>query len=206
MSLSYDERFLITTGLDSTICFWKISYIDGTISALYGNFLYLDQILISRNDLGNKVQNIKDLQSRLKELEAEHEYKTRQKTLQHNDKLLEIHQSYCEAIEELRDKIDNLEQDHTNEINNINVEIDKTKKSHEEAMYQMEIGYNAKLIFEYDKFSKLEEQCETITDDYEAKLETLEKTSKAELGNNNLSIPLSRMRTKIIIKIKKHLL
>lgn len=182
MVLTYDEQVLITTGVDGTLCFWKVSYVDGKTSALSRDLLYSDQILISRNDLGDKVQTIRDLNTRIKELETEQVYKMRQTTLQHNDKLREIHQSYCEAIEELRDKIDKLEEDHTNEINTINVEIARTKTAHEEAMRQMEIGYDSKLIVEYDKYQAFEERNNAMREDYEQRLTDLAKASKAELG------------------------
>ncbi|XP_016840844.1 cilia- and flagella-associated protein 57 [Nasonia vitripennis] len=181
MVLTYDEQVLITTGVDGTLCFWKVSYVDGKTSALRRDLLYSDQILISRNDLGDKVHAIRDLNTRIKELETEHVYKMRQTTLQHNDKLREIHQSYCEAIEELRDKIDKLEEDHTNEINTINVEIARTKAAHEEAMRQMEIGYDSKLIVEYDKYQAFEERNNAMREDYEQRLTDLAKASKAEL-------------------------
>ncbi|XP_011502621.1 PREDICTED: cilia- and flagella-associated protein 57 [Ceratosolen solmsi marchali] len=181
--LSYDQQVLITTDSVGTICFWKISYADGKIGLLYRDFFNFNQILISRTDLAGKMQIIKDLNTRLKELQAEHDYQTRQTILQHNDKVLLIHQNYCEAIEELRDKIDKLEQSHTNEINNINIDIDNTKKIHEETMHQMEVNYDAKLIFEYDKYDKLEADFNAMRQNYEDKLDNLMKTSKDELDS-----------------------
>ncbi|XP_058799790.1 cilia- and flagella-associated protein 57 [Phymastichus coffea] len=181
MVLTYDEQVLITAGTDGTLCFWKITYADGKAAAMSRELLHLDQILIGKEDLSDKVQTINDLNSRVKELETEHAYKTRQMTLQHNDKMQEVHQSYCEAIEELRDKIDKLEEDHANEISSINVEIARTKAAHEEAMRQMEISYDAKLIVEYDKYSEFELRYGDMREDYERQLAELANKSKAVL-------------------------
>ena len=183
MVLTFDETVLITAGIDGTLCFWRVTYEDGK-SAISRDLLHLDQILISRDDLGDKVQSIKDLNTRIKELETEQTYKMRQMTLQNNDKVREIHQSYCEAIEELRDQIDKLEEDHTNEINSINVEIARTNAEHEEAMRQMEISYDAKLITEYDKYHAFEERNNAMREEYEGKLTEMADQSKAELGKD----------------------
>lgn len=120
---------------------------------------------------------INDLMIRMRELETEHAYKTRQMEGQHNDQMREVHQGYCAAIQELKDKIDKLKEDHTNEINNINVEIVKMKGLHEEAMQQIEINYDAKLIVEYDNYQALEEKNNTMRQHYEKCLADLEKNS-----------------------------
>lgn len=148
--------------------------------------MYLNQVLISRGDLGEKVQTIVDLNTRIKELESEHAYNMRQTINQNNDKVRDLHLSYCEAIEELRSKIDQLEEDHTNEINNINVEIANTKRAHDEAMREMEISYDNKLIVEYDKYSAFEERNNAMREDFEAKIESLIKRSEADMGTDTI--------------------
>lgn len=51
-----------------------------------------------------------------------------------------------------------LETEHTIEINKINRNIGETKQEHEQAMEKLESSYNAKLIVEYDKYQELEER------------------------------------------------
>ncbi|CAB0032001.1 unnamed protein product [Trichogramma brassicae] len=181
MALSYDEHALITTGLDGTISFWRVTYAYGTATTSIRDMLYLEQILISREDLSIKVQTIKDLYSRVKEQETEHAYKSRQMMLQHNDMVREIHSGYCEAIEELRDKIDKLEEDHANEINSINVEIASTRKAHEEEIRNMEISYDAKLIVEYDKYGAFEKKNNEMRRDFEGRLKQQAEEYQAKL-------------------------
>lgn len=133
--------------------------------------------MIGKSDLEEKIQMISDLTVRMRELETEHAYRIRQMEGQHNDKMREVHQGYCAAIQELKDKIDKLQEDHTNELNDINVEIVKMKGVHEEAMQQMEISYDAKLIVEYDKYQALEEKNNIMRQHYEKCLVDLEKHS-----------------------------
>lgn len=142
---------------------------------------YTNEVLIGKGDLEEKIHSIKNLTVRMKEIETEHVYKLRQIDVQHNDKLRDVHHGYCEAIKELRDKIEMLQEEHINEINNINVEIVKMKATHEEAMQQMENNYEAKLITEYDKYQAFEERTNAMRENYEMQLKNLEKRDAEEL-------------------------
>ncbi|XP_043499423.1 cilia- and flagella-associated protein 57-like [Polistes fuscatus] len=177
IALSYSEQYLISTAKDGSLCIWKLYYTDGKVVAVDKALVYTDEVLVGKRDLEEKIQMINDLMIRMRELETEHAYKTRQMEGQHNDQMREVHQGYCTAIQELKDKIDKLKEDHTNEINNINVEIVKMKGLHEEAMQQIEINYDAKLIVEYDNYQALEEKNNTMRQHYEKCLADLEKNS-----------------------------
>lgn len=142
---------------------------------------YTNEVLIGTGDLEEKIQTIKDLTVRMRELETEHAYKMRQIDVQHNDQLRNVHQGYCEAIEELRDKIENLQEDHTNEMNNINVEIVKMKKDHDKAIQQMESNYETKLITEYDRYKDFEERTNIMRQNHEIRLKDFEKSRAEEL-------------------------
>jgi len=142
---------------------------------------YTNEVLIGKGDLEEKIHSIKNLTVRLREMETEHAYRLRQIDVQHNDKLRDVHHGYCEAIKELRDKIEKLQEDHINEINNMNVMIVKMKASHEDAMQQMENNYEAKLITEYDKYQAFEERTNAMRENYETQLKNLEKRDAEEL-------------------------
>lgn len=142
---------------------------------------YTNEVLIGKGDLEEKILTIKNLTVRLRELETEHAYKLRQIDIQHNDKLRDVHQGYFEAIKELRDKIEKLQENHINEINNINVQIMKMKTAHEEAMQQMENNYETKLIAEYDKYQAFEERTNVMRQNYETQLKNLEKHDAEKL-------------------------
>ncbi|XP_043683652.1 cilia- and flagella-associated protein 57 [Vespula pensylvanica] len=176
IALSYNEQYLVSTAKDGSLCIWRLYYADGKVTLDKG-LIYTNEVLIGKTDLEEKIQMISDLTVRMRELETEHAYRIRQMEGQHNDKMRELHQAYCAAIEELKDKINKLQEDHTNELNNINVEIVNMKNVHEKAMQQMEISYDAKLIVEYDKYQALEEKNNIMCQHYEKCLDDLKKDS-----------------------------
>ncbi|XP_034177079.1 testes of unusual size [Osmia lignaria lignaria] len=180
IALSYNEQYLISTATDGSLCIWKLFYSEGK-GAMGKELTYTNEVLISKGDLEEKIQTINGLNVRMRELETEHAYKMRQIEVLHNDKVRDIHQGYCEAIEELRDKISRLQEDHKTELNTINVEIVKMKEQHEETMKQIEMNYDAKLITEYDKYLALENKMNLMRQDYEKRLDELEKHWNDEL-------------------------
>lgn len=163
------------------MCIWKLYSPEAKVIKMTRDLPYTNEVLIGKGDLEEKIHNIRNLTVRLRELETEYAYKLRQIEIQHNDKLRDVHQGYCEAISELRDKIEKLQEDHINEINNINVSIVKMKAAHEEAMQQMENNYDAKLITEYDKYQAFEERTNAMRERYELQLKNLEKRDAEEL-------------------------
>ncbi|XP_032681142.1 cilia- and flagella-associated protein 57-like [Odontomachus brunneus] len=183
IALSYNENCLISVAKDGSLCMWKLSYAEGKIVKIGRDLPYTNEVLIGKEDLEDKISTIRGLTVRIRELETEHAYKLRQIDVMHNDKLRDIHQGYCEAIKELREKIDKLQEDHMNEINNMNVEILKTKTAHEQAMQRMENNYEAKLITEYDRYQAFEEHTNNMRQDYEQQLVDLGKRSAEELQN-----------------------
>ncbi|XP_035724749.1 cilia- and flagella-associated protein 57-like [Vespa mandarinia] len=177
IALSYNEQYLVSTDKDGSLCIWKLYYADGKVITVDKGLIFTNEVLIGKTDLEEKIQMISDLTIRMRELETEHAYRIKQMEGQHNDKMREVHQGYCAAIQELKDKMDKSQEDHTNELNDINVEIIKMKGIHEEAMEQMEISYDAKLIVEYDKYQALEEKNNIMRQHYEKRLLDLEKHS-----------------------------
>ncbi|KAL2735709.1 cilia- and flagella-associated protein 57 [Vespula squamosa] len=177
IALSYNEQYLVSTDKDGSLCIWKLYYADGKVVTVVKGLIYTNEVLIGKTDLEEKIQMIGDLTVRMRELETEHAYRIRQMETQHNDKMREVHHGYRAAIQELKENIEKLQEDHTNELNNINVEIVKMKDVHEKAMQQMEISYDAKLIVEYDKYQALEEKNNIMRQHYEKCLDDLEKHS-----------------------------
>lgn len=82
-----------------------------------------------------------------------------------------------------------MEADHIQEINNINLDISKTKASHDEFVQNLEANYNEKLIIEYDKYLRLEEKLERTRNMYEKRLFDLDvakQTSENTITNTFL--------------------
>ncbi|KAI4457029.1 cilia- and flagella-associated protein 57 [Holotrichia oblita] len=186
-AITYDDKYLITCSHDGCIVLWRLLNIEGKAVKLDKEFTPSTEILIGRGDLEEKFAIIKDLQLRMHELETEHAYQMRQSEALHNATIKDIHEGYCSAIEELKEKNEQLEIDHMQEINNINTEITKLKSGHEVFVQTLESNYNEKLIVEYEKYIKLEEKMDKMRIRYDKELEDLhasKKESETNITNN----------------------
>lgn len=178
MKLSFDDQTLITCSQAGVLCIWKLSSTEGKTIVLDKDFSYFNEILISKYDLEEKISSIKDLTQRTHELEMEHTYQMRQTESAYAEKIKSIHDTYCQAIEELKEKIEILESNHNAELNNINTDINLMKERHEAQMLEMEAKYNAQLIVEYDKYLTLEELKKKMREEYETRLRILQESKE----------------------------
>ncbi|KAL3272571.1 hypothetical protein HHI36_014041 [Cryptolaemus montrouzieri] len=179
MMISFNDKFMLTGAQDGSICFWRILNTDGRAIKIDKEFAVAREILISREVLEDKLNQIRDLHLRMHELETEFAYQMRQNDVVHNLRMKDVHQGYCGAIEELKEKNEQLESDHQQELHNINMEINKMKQSHEQFVHKLEANYNEKLIYEYDKYMRLEEKMDKMRLEYEQQLEDL-RQAKAD--------------------------
>jgi len=60
-----------------------------------------------------------------------------------------------------------LQLDHTIQLNSLNNCILEMKKTHEEAILMLEADFNEKLVVEYDRYQTLEAQTNKMQEDYE---------------------------------------
>lgn len=104
MAITYDDKILVTCSEDSVICMWKLINVEGKAIKIDKEFKTSTETLISRENLELKVQKIKDLTVRMHELQTEHAYQMRQNDALHNAQIKEVHEGYCSAIEELKEK------------------------------------------------------------------------------------------------------
>nr|XP_023027258.1 cilia- and flagella-associated protein 57-like [Leptinotarsa decemlineata] len=174
--LTSDDRYLITGTEDGCLCFWKLLNIED--KAIKYDLSSSNEILISRQILEDKIEQIKNLQLRMKELETEHSYQMRQNDALHSLKMKDIHAGYCNAIEELKIKNEQMEGEHIQEINNINAQISKMKADHELFVQKLEASYNEKLIVEYNKFVNFETKMDHMLKEAEVRYQILKKAKE----------------------------
>lgn len=127
---------------------------------------------------------IKDLSMRMTELVTEHAYQMRQTEAQHASKIKDIHEAYCLAIEELKEKNTQLVAEHAQEMHALNMEITNNKRDHDFAMQNLESTYNEKLIFEYTKYLELEDKMGQIRKENDGHIQKMieeRKFGEAEL-------------------------
>lgn len=58
IALAYDDQILISVAEDASICLWRLTNADGRAIALDKDFAYSKEILISKKDLQEKINNI----------------------------------------------------------------------------------------------------------------------------------------------------
>lgn len=78
--------------------------VEGKAIQMDKDFIPSTDILITRLDLEEKLETIRDLQLRMHELLTEHSYQMRNMEVLHAMKLKEVHEGYCLAIEDLKEK------------------------------------------------------------------------------------------------------
>ncbi|CAH2050452.1 unnamed protein product, partial [Iphiclides podalirius] len=185
IALAYDDQTLVSVAEDSSICLWRLTNADGRAIALDKDFAYSKEILISKKDLQEKINNINLLSTRMSELETEHTYQLRQAEATQAEKLKEVHEGYCAAIEELKEKNETMENEHTHEIGMIQQDIAKLRSSHERTLQALEADFNVRLISEYDRYQSLEDKTARMRKEYESLLEGLAESKRQALRELN---------------------
>ncbi|XP_046965131.1 cilia- and flagella-associated protein 57 [Vanessa cardui] len=185
IALSYDDQTLVSVSEDSSICLWRLTNADGRAIALDKDFAYSKEILISKKDLQEKINSINLLSTRMSELETEHTYQLRQAEAAQAEKLKEVHEGYCAAIEELKEKNEQMENEHTHEIGMIQQDIQKLRSGHERTLQALEADFNIRLISEYDRYQSLEDKTARMRKDYEQRLEDLAESKRLALRQIN---------------------
>ncbi|KAF9421540.1 hypothetical protein HW555_002473, partial [Spodoptera exigua] len=185
IALSYDDQTLVSVAEDASICVWRLTNADGRAIALDKDFAYSKEILISKRDLQEKINNINLLSTRMNELETEHTYQLRQAEATQAEKLKEVHEGYCAAIEELKEKNEQMENEHTHEIGMIQQDIAKLRSGHERTLQALEADFNVRLIGEYDRYQSLEDKTARMRKDYEQRLEELAESKRLALREMN---------------------
>ncbi|XP_021188779.3 cilia- and flagella-associated protein 57 isoform X1 [Helicoverpa armigera] len=185
IALSYDDQTLVSVAEDASICLWRLTNADGRAIALDKDFAYSKEILISKRDLQEKINNINLLSTRMSELETEHTYQLRQAEATQAEKLKEVHEGYCAAIEELKEKNEQMENEHTHEIGMIQQDIAKLRSGHERTLQALEADFNVRLISEYDRYQSLEDKTARMRKDYEQRLEELAESKRQALREMN---------------------
>ncbi|KAJ8735588.1 hypothetical protein PYW07_007208 [Mythimna separata] len=185
LALSYDDQTLVSVAEDASICIWRLTNADGRAIALDKDYAYSKEILISKKDLQEKINNINLLSTRMSELETEHTYQLRQAEATQAEKLKEVHEGYCAAIEELKEKNELMENEHTHEIGMIQQDIAKLRSSHERTLQALEADFNIRLIGEYDRYQSLEDKTARMRKDYEERLEALAESKREALREMN---------------------
>ncbi|KAL5255192.1 hypothetical protein ACHWQZ_G014581 [Mnemiopsis leidyi] len=180
MRISYDDSFLFTVGEDACLYTFKIMDKEGR-GLKAKDITYAEEILISKSDLQEKDTAMKELKTRVYELNMENEYQLRLKDMNHHEKTKELTEKFIQEMESLKTK---------NQV--LKTDKDKEEAKHEEERQELierqhlelrdlESANNQKLMAEYEKYQELQAKSQRMQEEYERQLAAKSESHKQAL-------------------------
>lgn len=170
LKFSYDGTLLMAISKGGTLAIWALENIEGKVAPIDQDLLRSQEVLIPRNILAEKNDQIINLEVRLKQQAEEFQYQLSQNEIFDGQQMAEVHRSYCEALEELKRMNNEIEERHIAEMNQISFQINDLKEEHRKQLDNLANQYSERMLIEYQKFSNLRESMLELRESYEEKL------------------------------------
>ncbi|XP_023305499.2 cilia- and flagella-associated protein 57 [Lucilia cuprina] len=170
LRFSYDGTLLIAISKGGTLAIWALENIEGKVASMDQDLLRSQEVLIPRNILAEKNEQIINLEIRLKQQAEEFQYQLSQNEIFDGQQMAEVHRSYCQALEELKRMNNEIEERHTEEMNQITFQINDLKEEHKKQLDNLANQYSERMLIEYQKFTNLRESMLELRESYEEKL------------------------------------
>lgn len=170
VQITYDDRLLVSSSADGTLVIWTILNIDLKTAAYDIVLGTCTDVMTPRADLLAKINTISSLETRMQQQVEEFQYKLHHGDVFHSEQMRDIHKTYCDAIEDLKRKYDEMEAKHVEEMNQMNVKFAKMEEDNQKELMKMEADFHEKLINEYDKSTVLRKKMDELKEEYELKL------------------------------------
>ncbi|EDV36538.1 uncharacterized protein Dana_GF13013 [Drosophila ananassae] len=187
MRFSYCGNMLFAISSKGTLAIWTMDNIEGKVPYMDQDLMRSQEVLIPRSQLNDKIEQIANLELRLKQQAEEFQYQLSQNEIFDGQQLQEVHRSYCSALEELKELNNEIEARHTEEMNHITFQINSIREDHRVQLDTLATQYSERMLIEYQKFTNLRENMLELRESYEDKLKnstgTLQDTVEA-LENN----------------------
>jgi cilia- and flagella-associated protein 57 len=149
--------------------------VPGKIAAIEHGLGECVDVMIPREQLIKLNSFVKNLELRIEQQSAEFQYQMQQSNTQHSEKMKEVHRDYCEAIEELKKRNDNMAARHVDELNILTANIAQEKDEHLKVLADVEAKFHQKIIAEYEKADSIKSQTYDMRTRYEDELKVREK-------------------------------
>lgn len=190
LCMTYDDKMLISVGDDGTLVFWTITNaVNRTLENIEPELGICEDVLISRRELTSKVEQINLLEMRIEEQVSEFMYQKQQGDTFHSEHMQEVHEKYCNALEDLKKQNETLQALHVDQLNELTSTITKSKEKHQREVEQLEANFNDKIIIEYENQKLLQKQMDMMKEEYEEKLKRSSSCLQDTIGKN-FFIPL----------------
>ncbi|XP_060897415.1 cilia- and flagella-associated protein 57 [Labrus mixtus] len=176
MVITFDEQFLLSASEDGCLLMWKIIDKEGRGLKSNRQMIHTEEVLVTRSDLEEKIQNMLELRMRLEELQMENEYQLRLKDINYNEKIKELSDKFSLQIESLNAVQQAME-----------MEMEKQEREHQETsaevtvkhskeLKDLELSYSQKLIVEHERYQGLQQKYEKMQEDNEKQLKAVEES------------------------------
>lgn len=171
LSITYDDKMLISVGDDGTLVFWTITNIENRIcEEIDPEMGKCEDVLISRRELTSKVDQIALLEMRINEQVTEFLYQKQQGESSHSEEMRDVHEKYCNALEDLKQQNETLQALHVDQLNELTSTITKSNETHQRETERLEANFNDKIIIEYENQKVMQRKMEETINEYEDKL------------------------------------
>lgn len=183
LRFTYDCSMLVAISKGGTVSIWNLENVERRVPTIDQDLLKSSEVLIPRTQLADKIEQITNLELRLRQQAEEFQYQLSQNEIFDGQQLQEVHRSYCSALEELKELNNEIVSRHTEEMNHITFQINDIKQEHRGAMDLLANQYSERMLIEYQKFTNLRENMLELRESYEQKLKnstgTLQDTIEA---------------------------
>lgn len=170
MRITFNDMLLATGSADGTLVIWAILNNAGRIADMDPELGKCIDVMIPRSDLVDKIETIASLEQRIAQQISEFQYQLKQGDAFHSEQMRDIHTGYCAAIEDLKEKNQQMEAQHIEEFNIITENIAQTKDKHAKALMDLETDFHEKIIIEFEKSANTKKKMDDMREDYEMKL------------------------------------
>ena len=198
IKISHTNDILVTASLDGSFAIWDIKMLEDKTKEVEP-YTFAVEILITKSELEEKNNLIEDLKQKVDESKTECAYQLRLKVIlvlfcasfpcvlfiyfsqdnQNEELMREVKKEALEEKKNSKAKITALERDIEEQKKARAAEVERDKKETEQTLIDQSDMYKAKLVVEYEKFEKLQEEFELM------KVSSVEKVKLLESSIEN---------------------
>ena len=197
IKISHTNDILVTASLDGSFAIWDIKMLEDKTKEVEP-YTFAVEILITKSELEEKNNLIEDLKQKVDESKTECAYQLRLKVTfnlcasfpcvsfiyftqdnQNEELMREVKKEALEEKKNSKAKITALERDIEEQKKARAAEVERDKKETEQTLIDQSDMYKAKLVVEYEKFEKLQEEFELM------KVSSVEKVKLLESSIEN---------------------
>lgn len=170
---SSDNYNLVSCSSDGSIIVWnrydEINF-DRKAVNIDVNQNWSEEVLVSKNDLEEKNNQIEELTFKVNELKSENEYESRLKDLNHQEQLKDLTEKFIQEMDALKARNFMLKSEKEDQLQKFNHEIFENNDAHYRQKVEIEQTNNKKLMFEYERYQDLQNKLQKVISEYDQKI------------------------------------